>query len=140
MSAKKLAHELGTNLSSCYYLLSILGEEGYIEKVCNGGGYRVGPAISRLSEASRSAFDRKIEPVVEDLARRTGRHAYAAVLSSGEMEVIRARVPPKGPPWGWGEDFAAPRTRSPWVRCFWPAWGPSTWKATWTSMGWRPSR
>ena len=67
LTAKELARELGTNLSSCYYLLNILADEGYIEKI-SGGGYSIGPAIPLLNEGSRSDFDAKIEPVVEELA------------------------------------------------------------------------
>src|SRR3712207_8688196 len=89
LTAREIAQEVGTNLSSCYYLLNILTEEGYIEKVPCRGGYRVGPTISVLNESSRSAFDSRIEPVVEELALRVQRHAYAAVLSGGE-EIGRA--------------------------------------------------
>jgi hypothetical protein len=44
LTAKELAREVGTNLSSCYYLLKILADEGYIQKIA-GGGYRIGPTI-----------------------------------------------------------------------------------------------
>jgi glycine/D-amino acid oxidase-like deaminating enzyme len=50
LTAKELARELGTNLSSCYYLLNILADEGYIRKIA-GGGYRIGPTIPLLNEA-----------------------------------------------------------------------------------------
>ncbi|HLL38620.1 MAG TPA: helix-turn-helix domain-containing protein, partial [Rubrobacteraceae bacterium] len=33
LTAKQIAHELGTNLSSCYYLLGILTDEGYVERL-----------------------------------------------------------------------------------------------------------
>jgi IclR family transcriptional regulator, acetate operon repressor len=42
LTAKELAREVDTNLSSCYYLLNILADEGYIQKI-SGGGYRIGP-------------------------------------------------------------------------------------------------
>src|SRR5215210_1841752 len=100
LTAKELAREVGTNLSSCYYLLNVLVEEGYIEKIPRCGGYRIGPAISMLSEASKSNFDSRIEPVVDELAQRAQRHAYAAVLSGGEVEVTQVKVPPKSPPMG----------------------------------------
>ncbi len=100
LTAKELAREIGTNLSSCYYLLSILAEEGYIEKVPCRGGYRIGPAISVLSESPRSDFDSRIEPVLEELALRTQRRSYAAVLSGGEVAVTQVKAPPKDPPVG----------------------------------------
>ena len=100
LTAREIAREIGTNLSSCYYLLNILTEEGYIEKVPCRGGYRIGPAISVLNESSRSNFDSRIEPVIEELALRTQRHAYAAVLSDGQVTVTQVKAPPKSPPVG----------------------------------------
>ena len=100
LTAKELAHEVGTNLSSCYYLLNLLADEGYIEKIPRFGGYRIGPAISMLNESSRSDFDSKIGPVVKELARRSQRHAYSAVLSDGEVTVTRVEAPQKCPPVG----------------------------------------
>jgi len=105
LTAKKLAREVGTNLSSCYYLLNILAEEGYIEKVPRNGGYRIGPAVSLLNEGSRSGFDYKVAPVLEELALRTQRHAYTAVLSGGEMEVAQVKAPPGSPCVGVVEGF-----------------------------------
>jgi acetyl-CoA synthetase len=106
LTAKQLAHELGTNLSSCYYLLGILVDEGYIERVAQGGGYRVGPALASLREARpRSDFDVRVEPVVEDLARRTQRHAYAAVMWDGESTVTHVKSPPRSPPVGVVQGF-----------------------------------
>lgn len=62
LTAKQIAHELGTNLSSCYYLLGILVDEGYIERVAQGVGTgwarrshrceRVGPGATSTSESS----------------------------------------------------------------------------------------
>jgi DNA-binding IclR family transcriptional regulator len=94
LTAKELTRELGTNLSSCYYLLNIMADEGYIRKIA-GGGYTIGPTIPLLNEGSRSDFDRKIEPVVEELAQRAQTHAYAAVLSDGEAVVTQAKAPKK---------------------------------------------
>ena len=94
LTAKELTRELGTNLSSCYYLLNIMADEGYIRKVA-GGGYAIGPAIPLLNEGSRSDFDRKIEPVVKELAQRAHTNAYAAVLSDGEAVVTQAKAPKK---------------------------------------------
>ena len=105
LTAKQIAREIGTNLSSCYHLLNILADEGYIEKLPRRGGYRIGVTISLLSKGSRSDFDSKIEPVVEELAQRTRRRAYSAVLSDGEMEVTQVKAPPNSPPIGVVEGF-----------------------------------
>ena len=105
LTAKELAREVGTNLSSCYYLLNILADEGYIEKVPRHGGYRIGPAIPLLNEAAMSDFDSRVEPIVEELARRAQRHAYAAVLSGGEVAVSMVKAPPKKSPVGVVKGF-----------------------------------
>src|SRR5215210_688873 len=94
LTAKELSRELNTNLSSCYYLLNILADEGYIRKIA-GGGYRIGPTIPLLNQGSRSDFDTRIEPVVKELAQRAQRHAYAAVLSDREAVVTQAKAPEK---------------------------------------------
>jgi DNA-binding IclR family transcriptional regulator len=108
LPAKELAHEIGTNLSSCYYLLNILVEEGYIEKIPRGGGYRMGPAIPLMAEAARSDFDPTIEPVVEELAQRAQMPAYVGVLSGGQVEVSRVKAPAKSSPVGVVEGFRGP--------------------------------
>lgn len=108
LTAKQLASEIDTSLSSCYYLLNILADEGYIEKLAQGGGYRVGPAVSLIhgcSTDSRSDFGQKVAPVVDELAQRSNRYAYAAVLSDGEAAVIRVTSPPDSPPVGVVEGF-----------------------------------
>lgn len=105
LSAKQLARELGTSLSSCYYLLNILDEEGYIEKLPRCGGYRIGRRLSMLCESARGDFESKIESVIEDLAKRSQRHAYSAVLCDGEMTVTQVKAPPRSPPLGVVEGF-----------------------------------
>ncbi|MGH3086590.1 MAG: IclR family transcriptional regulator [Rubrobacteraceae bacterium] len=105
LSAKQLASEIDTSLSSCYYLLNILADEGYIEKIPRCGGYRIGRTVSLLHEHARGDFDSKIESVVEALANRSQRHAYSAVLSDGEMTVTQLKAPPRSPPLGVVQGF-----------------------------------
>ena len=109
LPAKELAREIGTNLSSCYYLLNILVEEGYIEKIPRCGGYRMGPAIPLMAEAAKGDFDLTIEPVVEELAQRAQMPAYVGVLSGGQVEVSRVKAPAKkSSPVGVAEGFRGP--------------------------------
>ncbi len=108
LPAKELAREIGTNLSSCYYLLNILVEEGYIEKIPCSGGYRIGPAIPLMAETARSDIDLTIEPVVEELAQRAQMPAYVGMLSGGQVEVCRVKAPAKCPPVGVVEGFLGP--------------------------------
>jgi IclR family transcriptional regulator, acetate operon repressor len=101
LTAKKLAHDLGTSLSTCYHLLGILLQEGYIEKIPHQGGYRLGPAISLLNERnSRSDVASVVEPVIRELSRQSARQACLAVLSDGEVELALVETPPESPPVG----------------------------------------
>lgn len=100
LTAKQLAREVETSLSNCYYLIHILVEEGYIERVPKNGGYRLGPAVAALKHNARTNFDATIEPIVAELARRSQRNVYAAVLSDGEVTVTQVKAPPDGPPIG----------------------------------------
>lgn len=106
LTAKRIARELGTSLSSCYYLLNILADEGYIEKMPHCGGYRVGPTISTLYECRpESSLDVKVESVIEELAQRAQRQAYLAVLTDGEVTVVQVKAPPDSPPAGVAQGF-----------------------------------
>lgn len=106
LTAKELAREVGTNLSSCYYLLNILTDEGYVEKLPRHGGYQLGPAIAALNEQRiGGSLDSLIDPVLDELARRSGKHAYFGVLSDGEMAVARLRSPSKSSCAGVAEGF-----------------------------------
>ncbi len=101
LSAKKIAHEIGVNLSSCYCLINILIDEGYVEKIPRCGGYRLGPAIPWLFEGySGNDIVSSVEPVMEELAQRSNAHAYLGLLSDGVLTVAEVKSPPKSPPVG----------------------------------------
>ena len=69
LTAKTLARELGVSLSTCYCLINILVEEGFVEKIAYRKGYKLGPAVSLLySRARKLDVDSGVEPVVEELA------------------------------------------------------------------------
>jgi predicted transcriptional regulator len=69
LTAKALARELGVSLSTCYCLINILVEEGFVEKIAYRKGYKLGPAVSLLySRARKLDVDSGVEPVVEELA------------------------------------------------------------------------
>ncbi len=105
LTAKQIAREVGTSLSSAYYLLNILHEEGYVEKAPRGGGYRLGPAISLLGDGFVSGVDEKIEPVLEELAQRARKRVYFALLVDGEVTVTQMKATPRSPPVGVAQGF-----------------------------------
>lgn len=98
LTAKLLAKELGTSLSTCYYLINILIEEGYLERISPSEGYRLGCAISTLhGRRSGKNLSSTVEPVVEELAQRSKRYAYLAVLSDGAVTTSLVKSPSRKP-------------------------------------------
>ena len=105
LTAKQLVRKVETSLSNCYYLLHILVEKGYVERVPKNGGYRLGLAIGALKQNAKSDLDATIQPVVAELAQRASRNVYTAVLSDGEVTVTQVMAPPDGPRVGVAPGF-----------------------------------
>lgn len=110
LTVKALAQDLGISVSTCYHLIGILVDEGYIEKLHHRAGYRLGPTIPVLFERSRkSGGTAVIEPVLHDLARIADRSAYFAVRSDADDVVVtHVYSPPDGPPVGVPQGFTGP--------------------------------
>jgi acetyl-CoA synthetase len=106
VTAKTLSRELGVSLSTCYHLIGILLEEGYIEKLPRRGAYRLGPAISVLHERNLAGNSKlEVEPLLDELAGRSMRPAYFGMLSGGALAVSHVKAPPGSPPVGLGRGF-----------------------------------
>jgi DNA-binding IclR family transcriptional regulator len=110
LTVKALAHDLEISLSTCYHLIGILVDEGYVEKLPHNAGYRLGPTVGVLFERSRrSGTAAAIEPVIHDLAQLAGRPAYYAVLSeTDDVLVTHMHTPPDAPPVGVPQGFRGP--------------------------------
>lgn len=110
LTVKALARDLGISVSTCYHLIGILIDEGYVERLPHHGGYRLGPTIGVLYERSRrSANDALLEPILHDLARIADRTAYFAVLSAtDDVVVTHVHSPPDCPPVGVPKGFSGP--------------------------------
>lgn len=102
VTAKALSRELGVSLSTCYHLINVLLERGYLERVPRRRGYKLGPAIPLLYGRLRGTQETgsAVEPVLEEVAESTGRHAYLGVLQEGEVTVTRVVAPSESPPVG----------------------------------------
>jgi DNA-binding IclR family transcriptional regulator len=110
LTVKALAEELGISVSTCYHLLSLLTEEGYIVRLPHHAGYRLGPTITLLEERRRrSGAGAVIEPTLRGLAQRAGCSAYFAVLSDdGAVLVTHVHSPPTSPAVGVPAGFRGP--------------------------------
>lgn len=110
LTVKALARDLGISVSTCYHLIGILIDEGYIEKLHHHAGYRLGPTVSVLFERSRkSGSTAVIESMLHELARIADRTAYFAVRSdAGDVVVTHVYSPPDGAPVGVPKGFTGP--------------------------------
>jgi DNA-binding IclR family transcriptional regulator len=110
LTVKALARDLEISVSTCYHLIGILLDEGYIERLPHHAGYRLGPTIPVLFERSRkSGSAAVIEPVLHHLARVADRTAYFAVSSEADDVVVtHVHSPPDSPPVGVPQGFTGP--------------------------------
>lgn len=93
VTAKTIACEMGVSLPTSYNLINSLIQEGYVERVPGRKGYRLGPMISLLYKRSLGGSDliADVDPVVEELAERTGQRAYLALYKEGELVVVQEK-------------------------------------------------
>jgi DNA-binding IclR family transcriptional regulator len=110
LDAKGLARALGISQSTCYQLLNILIDEGYLTRLPRGSGYRLGATISLLYRRSRGkSVETVVGRVLDELARRTRRPAYFGLLNENDDVVVAyITVPPGAPPVGITPGLRAP--------------------------------
>lgn len=96
VTAKTIACEMGVSLPTAYNLINSLIQEGYVERVPERKGYRLGPMVALLYQRFLGADDliADLDPVVEELAERTGQRAYLALYEDGELEVVQVKHMP----------------------------------------------
>ncbi|MBP6899972.1 MAG: helix-turn-helix domain-containing protein [Burkholderiaceae bacterium] len=77
-SLAALARSQGLPRSTAHRMLGALVDEGFIERMPQGPGYRMGPLIHELGLTSASSLDdvARWHPVVEAVARQTGVTTY----------------------------------------------------------------
>ncbi|HEY2637359.1 MAG TPA: IclR family transcriptional regulator C-terminal domain-containing protein [Solirubrobacteraceae bacterium] len=99
LAPKRLAETLGVSPSTCYQLLNVLLDEGYLDKLPDQAGYRLGPAIETLHRrARRQSADGAVGAIVQALAERAGAPAYLGRLTEDEDVLVAEAAAPSGGP------------------------------------------
>jgi acetyl-CoA synthetase len=82
ISAREVAQELGKSVSTAYYLLTSLLEEGFADHQ-PGGGYRLRAGAGLGVVTSRPSPDDALTQAVDDLFARTHRRSYLGRVATG---------------------------------------------------------
>jgi IclR family acetate operon transcriptional repressor len=91
---KALARQLDISLSSGYYLVSSLREQGFVEPSPTGSGlYTLGPKFAELYRGyvAASLQPERLQPFLCELRDRASARAYAALWRDGDLEVVEIR-------------------------------------------------
>ena len=91
---KALARQLDISLSSGYYLVSSMREQGFVEPSRAASGlYTLGPKLAELYRGyvAASLQPERLQPVLEELRDRASARAYAALWRDGDLEVVEIR-------------------------------------------------
>jgi IclR family acetate operon transcriptional repressor len=110
LTVPALAEDLGISVSTCYHLLSLLTEEGYIVRLPHHAGYGLGPAITLLEERRRrSGAGAVVEPTLRELTRRAGCSAYFGILCDDDAVLVtHVHSTPESPAVGIPAGFRGP--------------------------------
>jgi IclR family acetate operon transcriptional repressor len=110
LDARDLARSLEISPSTCYQLLGVLIEGGYLDRLPNGGGYALGPTLERLYQRARStSIETVVHPILDGLQRRSGCPAFFAVLTEQDDVVVTEASPSAtGAPVGLPPGLRAP--------------------------------
>lgn len=90
-----LAARLGINRVTLKRLLDTLEHEGMIEPVARRGGHRIGTRFLALAAAVLGERDlvRLAQPILSELASRTGLSAYLTMLSEADIVYLLQELP-----------------------------------------------
>lgn len=86
---RRLAQELGLNISSAYHVMNTLAADGYVSRDEQTGAYGLGAKAARLGEAYARAWpvEPELRAIVGRLGARTGENAYLAMLQGRDVVI-----------------------------------------------------
>lgn len=85
--ADEVAAVVGKSVSTAYYLLASLCEEGFAEHDPHGGRYRLARAVPVAPEIEAAPEHGELAGAVEQLFRRTRKRSYLGVVQQGAVEI-----------------------------------------------------
>lgn len=93
---KRIAAELGLNISSAYHVMNTLAADGYVSRDARSGAFGLGPKAARLGDAYARAWpvEPELRAIVHELGARTGENAYLAVVHGDDViitEMVESR-------------------------------------------------
>jgi DNA-binding IclR family transcriptional regulator len=92
LRADQVAPVVGKSVSTAYYLLTSLCDEGFAVHDSHAGLYRPAREAERIdAPAPPGAGGGRFGAAVEELFRRTHKRCYLAVVDSGVIEIVRVR-------------------------------------------------
>jgi DNA-binding IclR family transcriptional regulator len=91
--ASEIARNLAVNRSRVFRILKTLDSRGYVEYDPHTQGYRLGVKFLHIGENVRERLDlrREAEPILVELARRTGDSAHLLILQGQRAVTIDRR-------------------------------------------------
>jgi IclR family acetate operon transcriptional repressor len=86
----EIGHQTGFTKSRVFRILDTLGQRGYVQKDPETQKYHLGPGFLVVGEAFRDGLDLRLvaEPILEDLAERSGDTAHLLALSGLQAVTI----------------------------------------------------
>ncbi len=85
--ADEVAAVVGKSVSTAYYLLASLCEEGFAAHDAHGGRYRLARAVPVAPEVESAPEGDELAGAVERLFRRTRKRSYLGVVQHGAVEI-----------------------------------------------------
>jgi DNA-binding IclR family transcriptional regulator len=89
VAIKRLAAELGLNISSAYHVMNTLASDGYATRDERTGAYGLGAKAARLGDAYARAWpvEPELRAIVGELGARTGENAYLALVHGKDVVI-----------------------------------------------------
>jgi IclR family acetate operon transcriptional repressor len=86
---KRLAAELGLNISSAYHVMNTLAVDGYVTRDERSGAYGLGAKTARLGDAYARSWpvEPELRAIVGELGARTGENAYLAMVHGRDVVI-----------------------------------------------------